>query len=224
MFRGIPSRTYPPPAAFAATIASRTMSRTTWSGTGPPRDVIAQQFAGRDVRDVEVRGDQRALSPLARARGRDHQYPHYSSPHVIIPPAGPRPVARPARPCPAPSPACPGSPPGTVRRTPSYERRKPTSLVFMPHARSADTCAATWQLEYGLGRQDQQVEDPHLGEPVTAPGEFLPDRAHRRPVMVQVALAMAAVVRKRVRACGGRGRGRPRWRRREGGPGGRSRA
>jgi hypothetical protein len=28
------------------------------------------------VRDVEVRGDQRALSPLARARGRDHQYSH----------------------------------------------------------------------------------------------------------------------------------------------------
>jgi hypothetical protein len=41
------------------------------------------------VRDVEVRGDQRALSPLARARRRDHQYSHYSSPHVIIPSAGP---------------------------------------------------------------------------------------------------------------------------------------
>ena len=54
---------------------------------GPPRHVIAQQLAGRDVRDVEVRGDQRALSPLARARGRDHQYPHRSSPHLIIPPS-----------------------------------------------------------------------------------------------------------------------------------------
>ena len=32
MFRGIPSRTNPPPAAFAATIASRTMSRTTGRG------------------------------------------------------------------------------------------------------------------------------------------------------------------------------------------------
>ena len=39
---------------------------------GPPRDVIAQQFTGRYVRDTEVRGDQRALSPLASARGRDH--------------------------------------------------------------------------------------------------------------------------------------------------------
>jgi hypothetical protein len=65
---------------------------------GPPRNVIAQQLTGRDVRDVEVRGDQRALSPLACARGRDHQYSHCSSPDVIIPPAGLRPVARPARP------------------------------------------------------------------------------------------------------------------------------
>jgi len=39
------------------------------------------------------------------------------------------------------------------------------------------TCPGAWQLEYGLGGQDQQVEDPHLGEPVTAPGELLPDRA-----------------------------------------------
>ena len=75
---------------------------------GPPRDVIAQQLAGRDVRDVEVRGDQRALSPLARARGRDHQYPHYSSPHGIIPPAGPRPIARSPGPCPAPQRRWPG--------------------------------------------------------------------------------------------------------------------
>ena len=51
---------------------------------GPPRDVIAQQLAGRDVRDVEVRGDQRTLSPLARARRGDHQYPHYPSPDAII--------------------------------------------------------------------------------------------------------------------------------------------
>jgi hypothetical protein len=36
-----------------------------------------------------VRGDQRALSPLARARGRDHQYSHCSSPDGIIPPADP---------------------------------------------------------------------------------------------------------------------------------------
>ena len=64
------------------------MSRTTWwhefaavqirldglAERGLPRDVIAQQLTGRDVRDAEVRGDQRALSPLARARGRDHQY------------------------------------------------------------------------------------------------------------------------------------------------------
>jgi hypothetical protein len=32
---------------------------------GPPCDVIAQQLTGRDVRDAEVRGDQRALSALA---------------------------------------------------------------------------------------------------------------------------------------------------------------
>ena len=47
---------------------------------GPPRHVIAQQFTGRDVRDVEVRGDQRALSPFARAWGRDHRVLHHSSP------------------------------------------------------------------------------------------------------------------------------------------------
>jgi len=39
------------------------------------------------------------------------------------------------------------------------------------------TCPGAWQLDYGPGGQDQQVEDPHLGEPVTAPGELLPDRA-----------------------------------------------
>jgi hypothetical protein len=52
---------------------------------GLSRHVIAQQLTGRDVRDVEVRGDQRALSPLARARGRDHQYPHAGLLKVIIP-------------------------------------------------------------------------------------------------------------------------------------------
>jgi hypothetical protein len=35
---------------------------------GPPRHVIAQEFAGRDMGDVEVRGGQRALSPFARPR------------------------------------------------------------------------------------------------------------------------------------------------------------
>src|SRR5262249_30004938 len=43
---------------------------------GLPRYVIAQQLTGRDVGDVEMRGDQRALSSLARAGRRDHQYPH----------------------------------------------------------------------------------------------------------------------------------------------------
>jgi hypothetical protein len=33
-----------------------------------------------------MRSDQLALSPLARARGRDHQYSHYSSLPVIISP------------------------------------------------------------------------------------------------------------------------------------------
>ena len=42
----------------------------------PPRYVVAQQFAGRNVGYAEVRRDQSALSPLARARGRDHQYTH----------------------------------------------------------------------------------------------------------------------------------------------------
>jgi hypothetical protein len=41
--------------------------------------VIAQQFTGRDVRDAEVRGDQLTLSSLARARRRNHQYPHPAS-------------------------------------------------------------------------------------------------------------------------------------------------
>src|SRR5204862_5273619 len=44
--------------------------------SGLPRYVIAQQLPGRDVGDVEVRGDQCALGPLARARRRDHQYSH----------------------------------------------------------------------------------------------------------------------------------------------------
>jgi len=75
----------------AATSPSRTISRTDLVGhefaaveilldglaeSGPPRDVIAQQFTGRDVGDVEVRGDQSALSPFARTRGRDHQHSH----------------------------------------------------------------------------------------------------------------------------------------------------
>ena len=64
---------------------------------GPPRDVIAQQLAGRDVRDAEVR-DQRALSPLARARGRDHQYPHHSSPGGHHPARLPWPVPGPLDP------------------------------------------------------------------------------------------------------------------------------
>src|SRR5258708_37816964 len=54
--------------------------------SGPPRHVIAQEFTGRDVVDVEVRGDQCALSPLARARGRDHQYPHT---HLLPPSSRP---------------------------------------------------------------------------------------------------------------------------------------
>jgi hypothetical protein len=47
---------------------------------GLPRHVIAQQFAGGDAGDAEMRGDQRTQSPLARARGRDHQYPHVPLP------------------------------------------------------------------------------------------------------------------------------------------------
>src|ERR1700691_937328 len=87
-----------------------------------------------------MRGDHRALSPLARARGRDHQHSHHSSPPVIIPPAGPRPIARRRR-------RRAERPDGArlakararkrARRTPSYERQKPRTLVFMPHAISA---------------------------------------------------------------------------------------
>jgi hypothetical protein len=40
--------------------------------SGPPRHMIAQQVAGREVGDAEARGDQCALSSLARARRRDH--------------------------------------------------------------------------------------------------------------------------------------------------------
>jgi hypothetical protein len=43
---------------------------------GPPGHVIAQQFTGRDVGDIEMGGDQCALGSLARARGRDHQHSH----------------------------------------------------------------------------------------------------------------------------------------------------
>ena len=57
--------------------------------TGPPRDMIAQQFTSRDTGNAEMRGDQRALSPLARVRRRDHRYSHYSSLPVIIAPADP---------------------------------------------------------------------------------------------------------------------------------------
>jgi hypothetical protein len=44
--------------------------------SGLPRDVITQQLTGRDVGYAEVCADKCALSPLARARGRDHQYSH----------------------------------------------------------------------------------------------------------------------------------------------------
>jgi uncharacterized protein (TIGR03083 family) len=96
-----------------------------------------------EARNAEMRDDQRALSPLARARGRDHQHSHYSSPPDIIPPAGLRPIARPTRPDPAPGAAEPSArlTPGwqgpaarkRARRTPSYERQKQRTLVFMPH-------------------------------------------------------------------------------------------
>ena len=36
----------------------------------------------------------------------------------------------------------------TARRTPTYERQKPTSLVFTPHARSAVTCAECGQADH----------------------------------------------------------------------------
>jgi len=94
--------------------------------TGPPRDVIAQQFTGRDVRDVEVRGDQRALSPLARARGRDHQHPHHSSPHLIIPPHRP-PVDSPVH----------QAMPGARRRRAG--RRVATGLPSPPETRTPDS-------------------------------------------------------------------------------------
>ena len=110
---------------------------------GPPRDVIAQQFTGRDVRDVEVRGDQRALSPLPAPGG---AIISTRITHLLMSSSGP--------PAPADSPACQAMPgaerrwpgcevapglPGLAarkraRQTPSYERQNPTSLVFMPHA------------------------------------------------------------------------------------------
>ena len=43
----------------------------------------------------------------------------------------------------------------------------------------------------GLGGQGEQVEDPHLGEPVTAPGKIMPDRLHCYLVEVQVVLVAA---------------------------------
>jgi len=94
-----------------------------------------------------VRGDQRALSPLARAPGARSSVPALliSSCH--------HPARRPPADSPAPQ-AMPGAQrrwpgreaaPGLprlaarkrARRTPSYERQNPTSLAFMPHARSA---------------------------------------------------------------------------------------
>ena len=69
-----------------------------------------------------------------------------SSPHY--PARRPRPVAQPTRSAPAPNAAepsgqaAPGSPRlaarKRIRRTPSYERQKPRTLMFMPHAISAD--------------------------------------------------------------------------------------
>ena len=50
---------------------------------GPSRHMIAQQFTRRDVRYAEMRGDQCALGPFARARGRDHQYSHAHLPHLL---------------------------------------------------------------------------------------------------------------------------------------------
>jgi hypothetical protein len=61
-----------------------------------PRYMIAQQLPGRDVEDVEVRGDQCALGPFARARRRDHQYSHAHLLTSSSPPAG-RSVDSPAR-------------------------------------------------------------------------------------------------------------------------------
>ena len=59
---------------------------------GAPRHVIAQQFTGRDVGDVEVRGDQRALVPLPAPGGAIISTRMLIPFHVIIPRAG-RPVA-----------------------------------------------------------------------------------------------------------------------------------
>jgi hypothetical protein len=46
---------------------------------GLPGDVVAQQVAGTDVRDGEVRRDQRTLRTFARPGRRHHQYPHRTS-------------------------------------------------------------------------------------------------------------------------------------------------
>jgi hypothetical protein len=47
---------------------------------GLPGHVLAEQVAGGDVRDVEVRGDHRALRSLARTGRRHHQHPHVTVP------------------------------------------------------------------------------------------------------------------------------------------------
>jgi hypothetical protein len=84
MLRGISSRTYPPPAALAAIIASRVMSSMSWSGTsrrgrgtseppGPGRCalyVIGQQLTGRDVGMLNARRSLRPVSLCPRRGAR----------------------------------------------------------------------------------------------------------------------------------------------------------
>src|SRR5215471_13754814 len=67
---------------------------------------------------------------------------------------------------------------------------------YLPTRAWYDVAVASTSYEHPLpGRggcgPDQQVEDSHLGDPVAAPGELLPDRSYRRPVPVQVALVAA---------------------------------
>jgi hypothetical protein len=96
------------------------------------------------VRDVEMHGDQRVLNPLARIRD---AIISTRITHLLMSSSRP--------PAPADSSACQAMPgaqrrwPGRevaagsprlatrqrAHRTPSYERHKPTSLVFMPHLR-----------------------------------------------------------------------------------------
>ena len=131
----------PPPAAFAATIASRTMSRTTWSGTSSPRSIrldgLAERVPARRDRAAAHRSRctgcgsaRRSARPesLARARGRDHQYSRYSSPDVIT-----------SRRAPGGSPACqamPGAPRlararGTARLAKAAARKRGAGLPVM---------------------------------------------------------------------------------------------